>query len=143
MPADCPHLGVRAGDVLSLDHNVVVLDGHRHRFRHIGPGHQPRSRLHGYRIAARPHTARVAPGLPGTDVELPAVPGAADDLARARIAVAAGLVGLHRTGLPPGEQAAAAVRAAVVQREELAAEIEHHDGAAVDLREPARARRNG
>jgi hypothetical protein len=34
------------------------------------------------------------------------------------------------------------MRTAVVEREELAAQIEHHDGAAVHLRKPAGAGRN-
>jgi hypothetical protein len=39
-------------------------------------------------------------------------------------------------------EAAATMRAAVVEREEIAAEVEHHDVAAVDLAELARARRD-
>ena len=82
--------------------------------------------------SARLHLLRVAPGLAGADVELPGVPGATDDLAAADVFVLAGL--LRRTRprevalarQPPG---AAAVR----QREELAAEVEPHDGAAASV----------
>ena len=86
-PSDCrPALRHAAS---RLHHHVVVLDADRHGFGHIGPGHQPRARLHRDRIGTRAHAGGVAPGLAGADVELPAVPGAADDLARAGVAVVA------------------------------------------------------
>jgi hypothetical protein len=70
------------------------------------------------------------------------MPRAADDLAAPRVAIFAGLGGLHQPGLPAVAQAAAFVRAAIVEREELAAEVEHDDGAAVHIDQLAVARRN-
>src|SRR6185312_7745549 len=133
---------IPAAAALGLDHHVVVLDADRHGLGDIRPGHQPRARLHRDRIGTRTHAGGIAPGLTGADVELPAVPGATDDLARAGVAVVARPVRFHETGLLALAQAAAAMRTAVVEREELAAEIEHHDGAPVHLREPAGAGRN-
>src|SRR5262245_2736457 len=125
-----------------LDDDVVVLDPHRHGFGNIGAGDQARSRLDLDGVAAGADAGGIAPRLAGADVEFPAVPGAADNLARAGIAIVAGPVRYHEPGLLALKQAAAAVRAAVVEGEELAAQIEHDDRAAIDLRELARAGRN-
>src|SRR5262249_16997511 len=84
----------------------------------------------------------IAPGLAGSDVELPAVPRAFHHLAGPRIAVIAGFPRFHQPGLDAVAKAAAAMRAAVVEGEEVAGQIEHHDGAAVHLDELARARRD-
>jgi hypothetical protein len=54
------------------------------------------------------------------------VPGAADDLAVAVVAVEAGAVGLNQAELLALAQAAALVRAAVEQREIFALHVEHH-----------------
>src|SRR5262245_63652492 len=89
--------------------------------------------LHRDRILPHADTGRVAPGLAGTDVELPAMPRALHHLAGARIAVVAGLPGFHQSGLDPEREAAAAMRAAIVEGEEVTGQIEHHDGAAVHL----------
>src|SRR5260370_1426341 len=81
--------------------------------------HQPRPRFDRYRIASRRNAGRITPGLTGADVEFPAVPGAANDLARTRIAVAAGLCRFHQPGLLAMEQTSAAVWAAIIERVEL------------------------
>src|SRR5262249_59125723 len=72
-----------------LDHHVVVFDGHRERLGLVGTLHQPGARLDRYRVLARAQPLRIAPRAPGADVELPRVPGAADDLALAGVAVIA------------------------------------------------------
>src|SRR5262245_51211031 len=128
--------------VSGLDDDVVVLDLDRHGFGDIGAGDQSRSGLDLHGVAAGANAGGIAPRLAGPDVEFPAVPGAADDLARAGVAIVAGPVRFHEPGLLALKQAAAAVRAAVVEGEELAAQIEHDDRAAIDLRELARAGRN-
>src|SRR4029079_16820370 len=97
---------------------VVVLDADRHGLGHIGPGHQPCARLHRDGIGTRTHAGGIAPGLAGADVELPAVPGAADDLARAGVAVVARPVRFHEAGLPALAHAAELRRAPAGQREE-------------------------
>src|SRR5215470_386029 len=125
-----------------FDHDVVAFDRHRHGFGDVRPGNQPRPRLDRDRVAARAKAARVAPGLAGANVEFPAVPRAADDLARAGIAISAGSVRFHEAGLTALMEAAAPVRAAIVERKELAAEIEDNDRASVDLHELAPPRRN-
>src|SRR5439155_22278629 len=79
----------------------------------------------------RPHPLRVAPGLAGADVELPVVPRTADDLAAPDVVVLARFVRQHEPGQMALAQAAAAVRASVAEREELAAQIEHHDETAI------------
>src|SRR5436305_13756266 len=98
--------------------------------------------LHRDAEAPRLHLVGVAPRLSGADVELPGVPGTADDLAAADVVVMPGLVRQHEAGEIALAQAAAAMRTAVRQREELAAEVEHDDGAAVGADQLAAARRD-
>src|SRR5262245_16700089 len=101
-----------------LDHHVLVLDADRDGLRLVRPFDQARALLHRDLVAARLHLAGIAPGLAGADVELPGVPGTADDLALADVLVVARLVGEHQPGLLAGAQAAAAMRTAIVEREE-------------------------
>src|SRR6516162_9830635 len=77
------------GGVSGLDHHVVVLDRDRHGLGDVGAGDELRSRLHRDRVPARAHARRITPRLAGAHVEFPAMPGAADDLARPGIAVMA------------------------------------------------------
>ena len=70
------------------------------------------------------------------------MPGAAEDLAVTRDAVVARLGGFDQAGQNAFRQVAALVRAAIRQREELAREIEQHDGAAVHLDQLAAAGRD-
>src|SRR5262245_22670735 len=146
MGADSSRLPTSRGrteaPVSRLDDDVVVLDLDRYGFGDIGAGDQARSRLDLDGVAAGADAGGIAPRLAGADVEFPAVPGATDDLARTGVAIVAGSVRLHEPGLPTLKQAAAAVRASVVESEELAAQIEHDDRTPIDLRELARAGRN-
>src|SRR5947209_6094175 len=70
------------------------------------------------------------------------MPGTANDLAAALVTILAGTRGLHQPGQPSLAEAAALVRTAVAQREELTAEVEHHDGAPGDRHQLAAARRD-
>jgi hypothetical protein len=70
------------------------------------------------------------------------VPGAFHHLAGTRIAILARLVRLDESGLNAMIEAATSMWTAVVERIELATEIEHHDGTPAHLDELASARRN-
>src|SRR5439155_11353477 len=83
-----------------------------------------------------------APRLPGPDVELPAVPGAGQDLARARVLELARHPRLEQPPRPALAERAALVRAAVPQREELPFQIEDADRAPRHLDDLASPRRN-
>src|SRR5258708_20689319 len=66
---------------LQIHHHVIALDRALDGLRHIRPLHHGRARLDidGIGLGAKP--LWVAVGLPGADIELPAVPGAEDDFA--------------------------------------------------------------
>src|SRR5262245_58441320 len=98
--------------------------------------------LHADRILSNAQASRIAPRLAGADVELPAVPGTFHHLTRPRIAILARHLRLDQPGLDAIAKTAAAVRATIVERKEIAGEIEHHDGAAVHVDELAGARRD-
>lgn len=94
---DCP-AGQSVGDV---DHHVVLLDGHWIRFRDVGallklqrlrgtPGFVSGDRFECDIVCPHAHPGGVEPGLPGADIELPAVPRATQDLAVAGQVVVAG-----------------------------------------------------
>src|SRR5262249_61681184 len=87
-----------------LDDEVILLDRDREGFRDIGPLHQRRPRLDRYLERPRASRVRIAPGLAGADVELPAVPGAAQEFLLARQPAMAVPFGPH----PRADQAAAA-----------------------------------
>src|SRR5206468_12951524 len=81
-------------------------------------------------------------GLAGADVELPAVPRAAQDLALARVDVFPRLGRLQQPGQHAVAQAAALMRAAVEQAEILAADVEDRDRPTLHRDQLARARRD-
>src|SRR5262249_25929400 len=112
-----------SGSASGLHHHVVVLDLDRHGLCDVGARDQPRSRLHRNVVPARANARRITPGLAGAHVEFPAVPGAADDLAGPGIAVIARPIRFHQPRLFAVKEAAAPVRAAIVEREKLAAQI--------------------
>src|SRR5689334_17219619 len=66
---------------LQLHHHVVAVDLDLDGFGDIRPLHDSRAGLDRRRIRPRAKAAGVAIGLPGADIEFPAMPGAADDLA--------------------------------------------------------------
>ena len=65
------------------------------------------------------HAVGIAPGLAGADIELPAMPGAAQHLALAGQAVFAGRRRYQAADDRPATERRALVRAAVDQREEF------------------------
>src|ERR1044072_6243565 len=66
---------------LDLDNHIAVLDMHRKRLRHVRPFRQRFAVLDRHRIGPDLDALGVEPGLAGTHVELPAVPGAAQEFA--------------------------------------------------------------
>src|SRR5436190_21358844 len=86
-------------------HHILVLDAHRKGLGHIRALDQGGAGLDRDLIVAHPHAPRVAPGFSGADVVFPGMPGAADDLALARVAVLARPRRLHEAGEPPLRQA--------------------------------------
>ena len=100
-----------------------------------------RARLDMGRVRLHAEAAGVAVGLAGTDVELPAVPGAADDLAEFGIFDLAGVARLREPDQRALAQRRALMRAAVHQAEILALDVEDRDRPPVDLQKFPRARR--
>src|SRR3954453_20600959 len=67
---------------LQIHHHVIALHRHCERLGDIRPLHHARTRFDIDRIGAGAKALGVAVGLSGADIEFPAVPGAADDLAQ-------------------------------------------------------------
>src|SRR5947208_14877176 len=109
----------------SLVHQVVALDPHWKSVRLISSLDQLPARAHRDWKLPNAHPARIAPGLAGADVELPAMPGTFHHLAGARIAQLAAPRAVHEAGLDGVQNAAAAVRAAVGARESVTTAVEH------------------
>jgi hypothetical protein len=65
---------------LKIHHHVIAFDRDLDGLGDIRPHHHSRARLNIDRIGFHAKTAPIAVGLAGADVELPAMPGAADDL---------------------------------------------------------------
>src|SRR6266403_1865655 len=64
-----------------VHHHVVAFHRDRDGLRDVRPLHHARAGLDIDWIGFRPEPLRIAIGLTGADIEFPAVPGAADDLA--------------------------------------------------------------
>src|SRR5437764_1008347 len=135
--ADIDELILRVGsrtlgrlDASHLDNDVAVLDVNRKGFGHIGPLGQRLAVLDHNRIGPHLDAVRIEIRLPGAHVELPAMPGAAQQFADAGTLVDPGL----RRGQPRDAcrlvERRAFVGTAIEQREELAIEMEH-DGVPV------------
>jgi hypothetical protein len=77
----------------------------------------------------------------GAAVELPGMPGAAQDLPFAAIGVVAGAVAFDQAGQHAGRKAAAAMRAAVVDREVFSLDVDDDDGAFAGPDQSSRAGR--
>src|SRR5262245_26992982 len=117
---------------LHLNHHVILFDLHREGLGHIGPLHQFGACGDGGLELPDLEILRVAPGLAGADDELPAVPGAAQELALARDAVLARTARLREPDDAPFAHRPAGMRTSVRQREEFAADVENADLAAFD-----------
>ena len=124
-----------------IDHHVVAFHRHRERLRDVRSRHHTGARLDMDRIGLDPKPAGIAVGLAGADVELPAVPGAADDFAEPGVFDGAGIGRLRKSDQRPLAQRRALVRAAVQQAEELALDVEDRDRPFIDGEKLARARR--
>src|ERR1700730_2523062 len=74
-----------------LDNDVAIIDMHWERLGHIGPLAQRLAVLDHDRIGPDLEALRIEPGLAGTHVEFPAVPGAAQEFADPRALVDTGL----------------------------------------------------
>jgi hypothetical protein len=124
-----------------IDDEVVALDLDRNRFGDIRPLRDGGARLDIHWVRLHAEAARIAIALAGADVELPAVPGAAQDFARPRVFDLAGIFGLRKTNQWPLAEIGALMRTAVQQAEKFALDVEDRDRSAVELDEFARARR--
>src|SRR5262249_21564812 len=131
-----------AGSASHLDHHVWLLDRHRKCLADIGARDHLAAGFDRDRELADRQLLRIAVGLAGRDLELPAVPRAAQELALPRDPVFAGAVGLHEPDHRALAQSAARMRAAVGKRVERAVDVEHADVAALDGHALARAGRN-
>ena len=126
-----------------IDDEVVLLDGDGVGFGGVGATFEAGRGGVGFGeggagfdfdlVAADADFGGVEPGLAGADVEFPAVPGAADDLALAAVFVLAGGAGGDEAGELADAERAALVGAAVAEGEVFAAEVEDADGAPGDL----------
>src|SRR3954468_9199200 len=93
------------------------------------------------RIGLDAKAAGIAVGLPGADVELPAVPGTANDLAQPGVFDLARIFRLRQSDQRPLTQRGALMRAAIEQAEILALDVEHSDRTLADREKLAAARR--
>src|SRR5271156_1521770 len=110
----CP-AGARAGPAVDSHayDEISLLDADREGFRNIGAFDQPCAGLDVDLEVAQLDAAGIAPRLAGADVVFPGMPGAADHLASAAVAVFAGHLGFHEAGDDALRQRATLVRAAV------------------------------
>src|SRR5262249_11526379 len=125
-----------------VDDDIVTLHRDRDLLRDIGALHEGGAVLDRDREAAGADALGLAPGLAGADVEFPAMPGAAQELAAPRIAVVAGHRRFDQRGDRALAEAAALMRAAVEQPVEFTLEVEDDDRAALHGDQLAGARRD-
>ena len=129
-PSNEMMIGIRVA-VLRLDNDVAVFDMDRKGLGHVGSLLQLLAALDRDGIGAYFHAVRIEPGLTGAHVELPAVPGASQELADAVADIDAGLGRGQARDTGGFRQRCALMRAAIEQREELAIDMEDHDVAAL------------
>jgi hypothetical protein len=119
---------------LDLNDDNVSLHRDRVRLGHVGT----RQQLDRVRMDARPGWIEV--GLAGTDVELPAVPRAAEYLSPPQVPVLSGGARHDEPAQNPLAQRTALMWAHVAQRKELASDVEDADGSALQRHDSAAAR---
>src|SRR5882724_6009496 len=68
-----------------IHHHIIAFHRDLDRLRHIRALHHACARLDVDGIGLGAETLRVAIGLPGADIEFPAMPGTADDLAQSGV----------------------------------------------------------
>jgi hypothetical protein len=71
--------------------------------------------------------ARIEPAFAGADIEFPIMPRAADHFSRAGEMILARFIALNQAAQNAARKRATLMRAAIKQREEFAAQIEHHN----------------
>src|SRR5947209_2835715 len=98
-----------------VDDDVFRFNRDRYCLCRIRPFDEVPAGLDLDRIALHPDARRIDAGFSSADVELPAVPGTAQDLALARIFVAAGLRRRDQAGELALAQVSALMRATVAQ----------------------------
>src|SRR5262245_16971657 len=126
----------------SFDHDVVVFDGDGKRLGRVRALHKFCSGFHRDGVVHEPHALGIAPGAACADVELPGMPGTADDLTGARILIVAGSRRCDSTREFAARQAATLMRALIGECEELALDIENNDVAPCHLHQLSRPRRD-
>src|ERR1700761_1954372 len=126
---------------LQIYHHVVAFHRDLDGLRHIWPLHHGSARFDIDRISLHPKAFWVAIGLAGADVELPAMPGAAQDFAEPGVFDLTGIGRLRKPDQRSFAERRALMRAAVHQAEELALDVEDRDRPVIDGDEFARARR--
>src|SRR4029077_9278026 len=94
------------------------------------------------RIGSDLDALRIEPGLPVAHVELPSMPGAAEQFAHPRALIDAGLWRSQARDASRLVQRRAGVRAAIEKREKLAVDVEHDDVAAIERDHLVAAGRN-
>ena len=78
---NCRRSARRDPVTLQIDDDVIVLDRDLQRLGDVGPLHDAGAGLDVHRVGLHPEAFGIAVGLPGADVEFPAVPRAAHDFA--------------------------------------------------------------
>src|SRR3569832_2649024 len=115
----------------SIDDHIVVLNSDRDGLGTIRTFDNSLPWLDVHREGTGTGLDDAAERPSSLDVELPAVPGAADDLAFARVGVVARIGGLQEAGHCASGETATIVRALVEQGEVVDTNNEYDDGATV------------
>src|SRR3954467_8525542 len=110
-----------------LNHDIVLLNRHRYRFSHIRSFDNGLARRDLDGVTAEIDLGRIAKTLAGANVEFPAMPGAANNLAGAGVVVLTRFVRFNQSGHQPLAHRAALVRASVEQPVEVTIKVEHRD----------------
>src|SRR5690348_6284481 len=126
---------------LQLHHHVIVFHRDLDGLRDIWPLHEICARLDVDGIGAGAKALRLAPGLAGTDIEFPAVPGTADDFAQTRIFYLAGIGRLREPDQRALTQGGTLMRAAVQETEEFTLDVEDRNRATLESEKFSRTRR--
>src|SRR5579863_2200265 len=96
-----------------IDHDVLVLDRHLEGLGHVGAFSEAAAGFDRDLEVLDEDLGGITPGLAGLDVEFPAMPGAAENLAMARHPEFARFVGLDEAGDVASAERRPFVRAAI------------------------------
>src|SRR5262249_15282935 len=117
---------------LQIDDEIICFDRDLERLGHIGSLEKLRARFDCQAKLPRPDGFWITPGLPRADVELPAVPGAADELPWTREAILPRRLGQRQADDHAAAQLGALMWTAVGQGEIVPAQLEEADLAAAN-----------